>query len=424
MRQPNEVTAFLRARFDRGYPDWARGQGTWPMRIPLKPPTSAERSADPVACHAWAKLWDYYAGPGTVERSTLRFPTGLHLMPKTLVLRSPLAAASVDPVARETWRRCGERLTYLQRSFPMARFDRIIRRLTEMEADEYRRVTATVTWLDAHPTSGLLLRQLPIEGVDTKWLGKNKGLVLALLGGTDDPAGEVGGETDGLVSARMRLHERLGLRVPPELIQVAVLDPGLRAKVGGMRHFAASVDDLNASGLQPRTVVILENKETGYAITGDLADTVVFHGSGFSIVNYARVNWIRDAPRVIYWGDIDAPGLQFVSDLRHRGVAAHTILMDLATLEKYRHLAVTGAGPARRELPDLEPSEQQLYAYLVQHAADHGIGLLLEQERIPWAHAFQRLTDTISTAASFPASCCLRMTHHNRHDGPGNDRSV
>jgi hypothetical protein len=400
MRQPDEITTSMRARFERDYPDWARGRGAWPIRIPLKPPTSAERSTDPVACHAWAKLWDHYTGTGTIERSTLRFPTGLHAMPKTLVLGSPLAAASVHPSTRETWIRCGERLMHLQRAFPKARFDRVIRRLTELDADDFQRLVATVTWLDAHPTSGLMLRQLPIEGVDTKWLGRNKSLVLALLGAEDDPADEAANETDGPASARMRLHERLGLRVPPDLIQIAVLDPEMRSVVGGLRHFAASVEDLNALGLRPRTVVILENKETGYAITGDLAGTVVCHGAGFSIVNYARVTWIRNAPQVIYWGDIDAPGLQFVSDLRGLGIAARTVLMDRATLERYRHLAVTGAGPARHELPNLEPPEQQLYAHLVQHAADHGTGLLLEQERIPWAHAYQQLTHTIGTPAS------------------------
>ena len=403
MRQPDEVAASLWARFDHDYPDWARGRGTWPMRIPLKPPTSTERSADPVACHTWAELWDHYTGPGTIERSTLRFPTGLHPMPKTLILDNPLTAASAHPSAKETWIRCGERLTQLQRAFPKARFDRIIRRLTEMDVDEFRRLVATVTWLDANPTSGLMLRQLPIGGVDTKWLGRNKGLVLALLGDTDDPADEAADETaDGPASARMRLHERLGLRVPPDLIQVAVLDPELRSMIGGMRHFAASVDDLNASGLRPRTVVILENKETGYAITSDLSGTVVFHGAGFSIVNYARVTWIRNAPKVIYWGDIDAPGLQFVSNLRSRGVAARTILMDLATLDRYRHLAVTGAGPVRHDLPNLEPPEQKLYTHLVQHAADHGTGLLLEQERIPWPHAYQQLIDAIEGSPHLP----------------------
>jgi hypothetical protein len=136
-------------------------------------------------------------------------------MPKTLVLGSPLAAASVHRSTRETWIRCGERLRHLERAFPKARFDRVIRRLTELDADDFQRLVATVTWLDAHPTSGLMLRQLPIERVDTKWLGRNKSLVLALLGAEDDPADEAANETDGPASARMRLHERLGLRVLP-----------------------------------------------------------------------------------------------------------------------------------------------------------------------------------------------------------------
>jgi hypothetical protein len=397
MRQPRDVIASVRERFEQDYPDWARGQGTWPMKISLKPPTTAERSADPVACHAWAELWDQYTGPGTIKRCPLRFPTGSHDMPGTLILDSPLAAASVHSASKETWIRCGKRLTHLQRAFPKARFDRIIRRLTEMDAGDFQRLVAAVTWLNEHPTSGLMLRQLPIEGVDTKWLGMNKSFVLALLGVADELAEETANETDGPVSARIRLHERLGLRLPPDLIQIAVLDPELRSMIGGMRHFAASVHDLAASGLRPQTVVILENKETGYAITDDLPGTVVCHGAGFSIVNYARITWIRNAPQVIYWGDIDAPGLQFVSDLRGLGVAAHTVLMDLATLERYRHLVVKGAGPARHELRNLTPTEQQLYAYLVQHSTRHGTGILLEQERIPWAHAYQQLTKAIGS---------------------------
>ncbi len=86
-----------------------------------------------------------------------------------------------------------------------------------------------------------------------------------------------------------------------------------------MRHFAASIDDLNGWPRRPRTVIILENKETGYALNGDLTDVVVLHGEGFSVLHYARITWARDADKVIYWGDIDTAGLQFVNDLRGYG---------------------------------------------------------------------------------------------------------
>jgi hypothetical protein len=269
-------------------------------------------------------------------------------MPAALIIEGPSDAADIHPTTRQTWRRCGQRLTNLQAHHPEARFERIIRKLTDLDDDDYQRLVRTVSWLRTHPTSGLFLRQLPIEGIGTKWLGRHASLVLAILGNQEPSADDLVRESsDGPASARVRLHEQLGLRAYPDLIQVAVLDPDLRSRLGGMRHFAASVDDLNAWRVQPHTVLILENKETGYALTDDHHSTVVLHGHGFSVVNYARITWVRNARTLIYWGDIDAAGLQFVNDLRGLGLTVQTVLTDIPTLEQYRHLATQGAPPNR-----------------------------------------------------------------------------
>jgi hypothetical protein len=159
-----------------------------------------------------------------------------------------------------------------------------------------------------------------------------------------------------------------------------------------MRHFAASIDDLNRWPRHPPTVIMIENKETGFAITEDHPGTVVFHGQGFNVASYARITWIRSAQTIIYWGDIDAPGLQFVSDLRGYGLPATTVLMDTITLDRFRHLSTNGATPQRATLPRLTASENAVYARLVHHAGTHQDGLLLEQERIPWPHAYGTLT--------------------------------
>lgn len=429
MRSPADVTAYLASRFARDYPDWARGGGTWPLRVPLHPPEASQRSADPVACHAWAADWDRYDGPGHVEKAQARFPTGTHPMPRALVLARPGDAAAITPATAAAWRQCGHRLTSLQAAFPRARFDRIIRRLAEMDTAEFRRLEATAAWLRDNPASGMLLRQLPIEGIGTKWLMAHAGLVLPLLGAPDDQDDHddhddredaEGDGDDAPASLRRRLHERLGLRLPPALVQVTVLDPAIRAGIGGMRHLAASVEDLSAWDARPRTVIILENKETAYAIPGDHPGTVVFHGHGFSVLNYARISWVRTAPAVIYWGDIDGPGLEFVSNLRHHGIPARTVLTDTATLDAYRHLAIDGTPPDRREPPHLTPAEQDLHSRLAAHHAAAGTGLLLEQERIPWDHAWRHLAAAIGTADGQTPADTARMiasadTSRDRH---------
>ena len=114
-------------------------------------------------------------------------------MPKALVLRHPRDVAAAHPSTALTWQRCGHRLTALQRTFPQARFTGIIRRITDLDDRDYQRLVTTVTWLRANPASGMLLRQLPIEGIDTKWLSSHAQLILALLGDSDHgPAPDAG----------------------------------------------------------------------------------------------------------------------------------------------------------------------------------------------------------------------------------------
>lgn len=403
MRQPEEVRESLRNRFERDYPGWARNRGSWPLRLALRPPTTAQRSVDPVACHAWADAWRGYAGPGVIEYSNARFPTGTHPMPRTLVLHHPREVAAAHPDTQQTWLRCGHRLTTLQSTFPDARFSGIIRRITELHDRDYQRLIDTVAWIRRHPTSQMLLRQLPIEGIDTKWLAKHAHLVLALLGHDNDASADA--YFTVTPSRLWRLHDRLGLRLPPELVQVTVLDPALRAPIAGMRHLAASISDLNSWPHHPDTVLILENKETAYAITDDLPGVVVLHGHGFNVAHYSQIHWVHTAGKVLYWGDIDAPGLQFLNDLRSHGITANAILMDPDTLDRFRHLAIDGAGPQRKTLPHLTNTEQELYRNLIDYAATHDTGLLLEQERIPWKHAYPTLIAAI-------------RQHQPKHSGP------
>ncbi len=401
MRTPDEIDVLLRHRFDRDFPGWARGDGSWPLRLGLSPPTTQQRTTDPIACHTWADQWRAYQGPGRVEYDTVRFPTGSHDMPRRVVFDSPhqVAANSVDTDAR--WKTCGARLTSLQRTFPDARFSGVVRRITDLAEPDYERLTDVVTWLTTNPTSGMLIRQLPIEGIDTKWLARHANLVLALLG--DEATTDTGDNDDhaATLSRRREIHRRLGLRTPPELVQIAVLCPALRKQIGGMRHLAASIDDLNAWDNQPDLVVIIENKETAYALTTDHPGMIVLHGEGFDVATYARITWVYTAAKVVYWGDIDLPGLHFLDDLRAYGVSAHSILMDLPTLTRFRHLAVEGAAPFRNDVPHLDRAGRALYDYLVDHARTTGRGLLLEQERIPWMHAKTALL-TATTLAGCP----------------------
>lgn len=387
MRTPDEVRRILARRFDERFPSWARGGGTWPMRISLAPPNRQTRQDDPLACHTWAQQWREYDGPGRLDHVELRFPTGTHSMPASLNLETPHQVAAADPGTEHRWRTCGVRLPRLQKLFPGINPPSwMIKRLADLPETDFTQLVAVTTWLKENPASGMLIRQLPVEGVHTKWLAQHARLVLALLG--DRPTDNVDLEDeDAKRSRRRETYRRLGLRATPELVQVAVLCPVLRTQIGGMRHFAGSIDDLNSWPGRPTIVLIIENKETAYALTEDMPGVVVLHGEGFDVASYARIGWARTAATVIYWGDLDLAGLHFLNDLRSYGLPAKSIMTNLPTFTRFRHLAVVGAALHRHDVPHLDANERELYEHLRDHAKTTGQGILLEQERIPWEHA-------------------------------------
>jgi hypothetical protein len=382
MREPAAITAHLAVVFDEHYPTWALGGRDGLGTIGLGTPSTEQRTNDPAGCIAWAKRWRDYAGPGTVRWQRKKFPTGLVELPTHLRLSGPADAASVSPAAAATWRRCGDRLQTLDAAFAAAQFTpRNIRQITELADLDYLRLRDAARWLIANPASGLLPRQLPVEGMSSKWIETHLSLVGAMVGRADLPQNDDPGTT-------VNLLRQLGLRTLPKLIPVHVLDSDLRAMLGGMRHLQAPVDDLNRWPQTPEIVLIAENKQTAYALDGeDLPRTVVVHAMGLHTDLYPQIRWIKEAKHVIYWGDLDTHGLEFLDKLRGLGINAQSILTDTATMNRFRHLASTSGTPKPRPVPNLTVSEAALYATLVEHFATSSEGLVLEQERIPWSHA-------------------------------------
>lgn len=46
---------------------------------------------------------------------------------------------------------------------------------------EWGRLLATITWISTRDASGLYLRQIDVQGVDTKFIGEHRGVLTELL---------------------------------------------------------------------------------------------------------------------------------------------------------------------------------------------------------------------------------------------------
>jgi hypothetical protein len=169
-----------------------------------------------------------------------------------------------------------------------ARFDV----LADYSTVDFERLLTLLSWLEQNPASDVYLRQLPVEGLDTKWIEQRTAVVAGLLRAI---RGTSAGEGD--------FFDLCGLRKPAHRIRIRLLCPELRRAVGGLLDLEAPIEELGALSIAPMSAVIVENLDTGLALP-DIPGAVAVMKLGNAVGALDRLPWLRGAD-AIYWGGID-----------------------------------------------------------------------------------------------------------------------
>lgn len=383
MRTPAEALGQVRSRLERtwsqvlaGVP-WARELplGTSGLTGALLADTWADVHRDALAWEDWLRG----AGPGvalrrrevTVHRSTQHLP-------------SALVVDDIDTAARllgDPWprrlaegRRGHARFTA---EFPdLVDVAGMLRAVLDWSDTDVDLLCRAAAWFAAPHPAGLTARQVPVEGMGTKWLDKHRSVVRRLAG-LDDL---------GLVPGR------------PQRVHLTYLDPAHLA-AGGRRHDVATAGDVDTLAYRPRLVLISENRDTAQnfpAVPGGIA----VEGDGTGPGAVPHLTWVRDADEVVYWGDMDATGLEILNGFRAAlGERVRSVLMTLADYEAWRRYGVDHDHDDRplklhppRVVEHLTSAERALYDALLDPTWPGP--RRIEQERIPLTVARQRLDVT------------------------------
>lgn len=382
MKLPDSVRAWLLRRYASQHRDWlaADPQQHWPLTIPLGTPSEAEALRQPDAVRAWADSWRAWRGAGELRWVERRWRVlGVQTLPEALVLHGPEQATAWIG-EQDRWRRAAARHT--QTSALRPALTQALARHYDVLADysdaDFQRLLDLLTWLAEHPDSGLYPRQIPLAGMDSKWLEPRKNVVAELV------AASAGGEGGG-----RDFHQLCGLKRAPSLARMRVLDPALRAVVGGLGDISAPVQSLAGIPWQPSTVIIVENLQTGLALE-DMPGAVAFMGLGYAVEALAAVPWINNAV-CLYWGDIDTHGYAILHQARSRFPHLVSVMMDEATMLQFSTLWTEERSQhAADDFAALTTGERAVYTALRKNT--WGQNLRLEQERIGWNIAWPTLT--------------------------------
>jgi hypothetical protein len=299
---------------------------------------------------------------------------------------------ALDPDLHGHWLRAIERWARLQELPSHVQAERLrpwLNQIVDLSGADFEILVYAAIWFHENPSSGQTIRQVPVLGMHTKWLAHHRRLVVACLNLTDQgSAADMSESEDG--ELEQQVLDVLGLLALPVHIDLILADPQHRHRVGGLKHLRVPQPEAAALPIQPALVVIVENKESAYALP-DIAGTVIVHSLGNHLNVLGEIGWIRGA-RNLYWGDLDRAGITMLS--RARAMLPHvvSVLMDPATLKQHIALSVVDQSRADAPEPNLYPEELAALAALTTSGSEH---LRLEQERIPQTFVLGRLAEAV-----------------------------
>jgi hypothetical protein len=382
LKLPEDVRLFLARRFHSKHREWLigdAGESQWPLAVPLGMPTeqAALRQVDGV--RAWVSAWQGWQGVGILSWCERRWKAlGIQRLPEKLALNGPEEVAMwIGESSR--WERAQSRYQRITARWPVLtqQLPRYFDVLADYSDADFRRLVEMLDWIANHPNSDLYPRQLPVSGLDSKWIDGRRGLLTDLVAAIQED-----------LSDDLDFYRRCGLKAPPLLVRMRVLDQALRARVGGIGDITAPVEDLTGINLPASHVFIVENLQTGLAMS-DMPGAVVFMRLGYNVDVLARLPWLARA-KCIYWGDLDTHGFAILHRARSYLPELKSVLMDEDTLLQHRALWVDEKEqhPAA-ELTLLTDVEQCVYQGLKQQR--WGKNVRLEQERIDWDYSWRTL---------------------------------
>jgi hypothetical protein len=385
VKNPEEVTLDIERRVKNTWNTNLEAAGglDWPHTFPLGAPSKANLEK---SFHQYQTL--SLTLQSWAAQNSLRLTIATRLvMGTTQPLPTHITVDDIDTAARlcgPAWTaRLGRgraRLAALRSQGLAGDLTRAIRDIDGYSDLDFELLCSTADWFRrcGQSARGLTPRQVPVPGLQAKWLNSRHRLIATLA---DLP--------------------ELSLLPPhPARIHFTYLDPGHRA-AGGRWHDSASVGDAMIPAYNPRIVIITENKDTAIGFP-PLLGGISVEGAGTGGSTPAAVDWLRTCPTVIYWGDMDADGLTILNQYREAGLAARSILMDIPTYDTYAQFGtnvdVKGKpikASNRRPLAKLTDTERELYSRLTDPAWSGY--RRIEQERVPLAVAAEAVLATVGT---------------------------
>lgn len=366
MKHIKDLTARAATAYRRNVRTWLTGDCA-PVTLSLAPPTAKDLADDGVEVQAWLREWDAWEkawssqqdDPSPLHRESKRLGhLGSYDLPRRVVLTTPADIARAAGTTAE-WKRIQTRFGRLTAELGADAAEPLVHhfeRWRSLPNEDVTRLIAVVDWLRSHDVAHFYEREVPIHGVDGKWLERHRQLTTALAG------------------------EHV-FKATPRLVYLHFLDtPG----PAGLPMLTVPVEDASTLLAPASRLLVVENYVTFLALP-PLPGTIAVFGGGFGAGDMLARLVLPATTDVIYWGDLDSHGFAILNQVRAHHPATRSVLMDIETAQRHAALAVEEPRPSTSALTHLTPAEHHCLDWLTEHSSTGC--LRIEQERITFDYA-------------------------------------
>ncbi len=374
--RPVELRAQVQKLWDRGalLASCVTGESLFPKRLVLKGPTSSEMADRFEEARIWISELRAMSHCRVEVREFKHRVFGANSIPSEIWIDTVEDALALIGKQRDVARFAA--LTDLTRKRQPKLLSWLAKRpMRGLElSNEWGLLLEIVDWMQAHPCSGVYLRQVDIPGVHSKFIEAHRGVLVELLDIVLPPTA-----IDPTASGTSQFAKRYGFCDKSLRIRFRILDPE-RALLPGAFVQDITLDTENFARLDPNVefVFITEN-EINFLAFPQVKDSLVIFGAGYGFEMLSKAEWLSRC-RIYYWGDIDTHGFAILDQLRSMFDHVESFLMDRNTLRAFESLWGVEEKQILRDLSRLNREEMGLYDDLRDNRIRKN--LRLEQERI------------------------------------------
>ena len=354
---------------------------SFPRRLRLQSPTTAELSAKFAEARVWAEALRLGSKHYRLVEREVRSPVlGSNRIPDEAWLDALPDALALIGKAKDA-ARFSELLRITQVQQPTLLVWLQKRPLTALELSEvWQRLLNVVGWFQAHPRPGIYLRQVDIAEVDSKFIESHRSVLAELF---DLALSAVA--INVAATGASRFCQRYGFLDKPLRIRFRWLEPSAGSYGQDVTVTQAVFEQLNP----PVSHVFITENEVNFLAFPDTPNALVVFGGGFGGLDRLRsAAWLHQRS-VHYWGDMDTHGFAMLDQLRAYLPKTLSLMMDEVTLLRHSDYWGHEAQAQQRDLPRLTSNERAAYDTLRDNSLR--VGLRLEQERIGFGWVKQSL---------------------------------